>query len=133
MSNAQSSAFLGIPTELRLEVYEYLIVECLADGPVSDIAGLFHCCREVNQELEAEYMPKIRRLLRAKYEWEAIGFGQGFIGMNLRPSLRAKGEDTELCFILPVESDINRGFDYRLLKPSVRSLAGSLSPALSSP
>jgi hypothetical protein len=133
MSDAQSSAFLTMPTELRHQVYEYLIVECLADGSVSDIAGLFHCCREVNQELEAEYMPKIRPLLRAKDEWEATSFQNGLLRIALRPSLRAKVEDSELCVSLPVEPDIHTGSGYRSLKSSIRSLARSLCPALRSP
>lgn len=78
-------------------------------------------------------MPMIRPLLRAKYEWETTSFQNGLLLIALRPSLRAKVEDSELCVTLPLEPDIHTGSGYRSLKPSIRSLASSLSHALRSP
>ncbi|KAH3974063.1 hypothetical protein HBI81_154770 [Parastagonospora nodorum] len=83
MSEYQPSALLAMPTELRLDVYRYLFEDCLADGEVSDVTGLFLCCREIQQELEAELMARVRPLLTAKYEWESTSFRNGIISFKL--------------------------------------------------
>jgi len=59
MGDTQPSALLSMPTELRLDVYRYLFEDCLADGEVSDVAGLLLCCREIEQELEVELMARV--------------------------------------------------------------------------
>lgn len=69
--STQFNSLLGMPTELRLIVYQYLFLYCLAEGSVSDVAGLLLTCREVLQEVETEYIIKLRPLLQAKYAWEA--------------------------------------------------------------
>lgn len=133
MTTTEPGAFLCLPTELRLQVYDYLIEECLANGPVSDIAGLFHSCCKVNRDLETEYMPKIRPLLWAKFEWEATSLEDGTIGMTLHPSIRARAEDTDICITLPIDSTFQSLLSYKVLKLSIWKLARSLSHALSFP
>jgi hypothetical protein len=93
MSNPMSETPYGLltmPTELRLDVYRYLFEDCLADGYVSDIAGLLLCCRGIHQELEAEHMAKARPLLTTKYKWESINFRDSVIGMKLYLGLNVK-------------------------------------------
>ena len=133
MSDIQSSGFLRMPVELRLDVYQRLFVNCLADGYVSDVAGLYLCCSEVRDEIEAEYMTKIRPLLQAKYEWESTGFQDEPLRFTLRPNLRAKAEETELSIGLPVDSTQYLTFDYEPLISSVKTLALSLRSAFHHP
>lgn len=91
-----------MPTELRLDVYRYLFEDCLSNGEVSDVAGLYLCCREVQQELEAEIMARVRPLLTAKYEWESTSFKDGIISFKLNHSLNVKTGKIALAISLPI-------------------------------
>ncbi|CAO2647296.1 Nn.00g082180.m01.CDS01 [Neocucurbitaria sp. VM-36] len=69
MAGSHSPSFLTLSTELRLEVYQHLIIDCLAAGALKGLSGLYLSCREVHQELESEYIQKIRPLLHAQRQW----------------------------------------------------------------
>lgn len=73
MEKTLSSSFLRMSTELRLEVYKYLVHDCLATGHAHDIAGLYLSCHEVYTELESEHIDKVRSLLLMKHKWEKDG------------------------------------------------------------
>jgi hypothetical protein len=97
-----SSGLLNMTTELRLEVYNHLIENCLANGFVSDVAGLYFCCREIQSEIEAEYMAKIRPLLQAKCEWQKLAPCDAPLRVKVRPNFKADGRDTEVSINIPV-------------------------------
>ncbi|KAH7071284.1 hypothetical protein BKA63DRAFT_70270 [Paraphoma chrysanthemicola] len=123
--------FLNLPTELRLEVYRILIEKCLWDGHVSDIAGLYRCCREVHKELEAEYIAKIRPVLQAKSKWQTKDSPDGPLRMKISPSLKATPGEGDLTIML----SFNGRKQYYKYKHSsaVGVLAGCLSPVLAAP
>jgi hypothetical protein len=103
MTATQRCGFLVLPTELRLEIYRYTIVNCLDRGSVSDISGLFRCCREVRQELEAEFMGTLRPLLTAKYRWERSAIeDSAFVRITLFTNLHIATEDIALQITLPI-------------------------------
>ncbi|KAH4936131.1 hypothetical protein HBI24_115310 [Parastagonospora nodorum] len=135
MSEYQPSALLAMPTELRLDVYRYLFEDCLADGEVSDVAGLFLCCREIQQELEAELMARVRPLLTAKYEWESTSFRNGIISFKLHRGLNVKAEKVALSVDLPLGKHGLRSItsDYEEAKDALRVALRALKPVLTLP
>lgn len=70
MMDHQPPSFLDLSTELRLQVYQYVVIESLAIGSVAGLRGLFLSCREVHHELETEFIAKIRPLLLASSGWK---------------------------------------------------------------
>ncbi len=69
MDSSPSCRFLDLSTELRLEIYRHLALDCLADGDPAGPRGLFLSCRKINNELVAEFALKIRPLLLAQAKW----------------------------------------------------------------
>lgn len=55
--------------ELRLEIYRHVVYDCLADSSPADLAGLFFSCRNVHDELEADFVCKVRQLLDIQSKW----------------------------------------------------------------
>lgn len=86
----QASILFDIPTELRLEVYKLILEDCLENGFVMDIAGLFYCCRQIHLEIESEFMPAVRPLLTAKNDWELSESYSGVLSMRILPKLTSK-------------------------------------------
>jgi hypothetical protein len=101
MANAQMNGLFVLPTELRLEVYRLLFEECLADGYVSDVAGLFLCCREVHRELEAEFMTRVRPLLEIMYKWAATELYDEPLCILVKPRSARNMPASGLSVILP--------------------------------
>ncbi|KAH7079509.1 hypothetical protein FB567DRAFT_606768 [Paraphoma chrysanthemicola] len=125
------SDFLNLPPELRLEVYRILIEDCLWEGQVSDLSGLYKCCREVYKELEAEYIAKIRPVLYTKSLWEATSSQQGPLRMKISPSLTAKPGEGDLSIILPFDNRRKRR--HSQIYAAFNTLATCLSPVFAAP
>jgi hypothetical protein len=103
MAAKQRCGFLVLPTELRLEIYGYTIVNCLDDGSVSDISGLLRCCREVHHELEAEFMKTTKPLLSAKYRWERSATeDSALVRITLFANPHVATKDIALQITLPI-------------------------------
>jgi hypothetical protein len=51
MVTKQKSGLFVLPIDLRINIYRYLIFNCLDVGPVSEIVGLCSCYRGVCQGL----------------------------------------------------------------------------------
>jgi hypothetical protein len=75
MSANQTPSLFVLPVELRLEVYKSLAENCLSDGHATDISGLFMTCCQIYQELEVDFIAKIRPLLLARYNWKKLDPG----------------------------------------------------------
>jgi hypothetical protein len=72
MASKKANNFLNSPTELRLQVYKELFVDCLASSDGLEIAGLYLCCRTIQTELDREYGQLIGPLLTTKHLWKKI-------------------------------------------------------------
>lgn len=70
MADNRLPSFLHLSTELRLEVYQYVVIESLTQGSLDGLPGLYLSCREVHHELETEFIGKIRPLLLALRGWK---------------------------------------------------------------
>ena len=77
------ASFFDLPAELRLEVYDHLVTDCLADGFASDLRGLFASCKQVHREMGAEFSSKIWVLLRSKLEWDATMLSDKSLRMQI--------------------------------------------------
>lgn len=86
----QASIFFTIPAELRLEVYKNLLEDCLENGFVMDVAGLFYACCQIHQEIESEFMAAVRPPLNAKSAWDISGVYPGVLSMKILPKLNSK-------------------------------------------
>jgi len=104
MGDTQTRGLLVLPTELRLEVYQYLVVNCLAEGRATDIAGIYLSCREIYAELNADFILKARPLLLAKHRWNQISEGGAPMRMDLVLDTRQsfRGSAIELSIKIPV-------------------------------
>lgn len=72
MANKQRPSLLSLPTELRSAIHQHVIVDCLHEGTVSDIASLFFSCRTIHHDLLANFMHTTKPLLQAQHAWKAI-------------------------------------------------------------
>jgi hypothetical protein len=66
------------------------------------MAGLYLCCREVHQELEADFIARFRPLLIAKYGWETIGFRDTPIRMMVKLRVSRHMLKPELSIVSPI-------------------------------
>lgn len=105
MSDNQSSGLLNMPMELRLDVYRLLLEDCLANGTVSDIAGLYLACAQLHQELEAEYASKLRPLLHAHYEWAVTGPQEDMLRIGVEPKLNVDVGQAQVSVLIPIGID----------------------------
>lgn len=96
---AHPSDLLDLPAELRLQIYEHLIVDCLAHGIVTDVSGLYLACRQTHQEIELEYMGKIKPLLQARSQWQQLGFDAP-LRIKVTPHFKAAGSDADISIRL---------------------------------
>lgn len=121
-------SLLALPTELRLEIYKYFLKDCLADGSVSDVAGLYLCCRTIYGELETEFMPTIRSLLIAKSKYDAAGSRHGLSSFKIHLGFPATAGKAELS----INFKIPNHRDYEALEPGpvLRLATENLWPAL---
>jgi hypothetical protein len=129
MAATQSSHLLGPPAELRLQVYEYFVTDSLSYGETYDITGLFLFCRQVYQELNAEYISKFRALSHAKYKWQKNDFPGGTLRMNISPSLNVSTDKAELSIAV---EDMMSDTDGRYVD-SLKAGADSLRLVFASP
>jgi hypothetical protein len=66
-----SNTFLALPPELRLEVYHYLFANLITDNKVGDVSGLIFSCREIYDEMNQDFVSKVRVLLNSLRRWTA--------------------------------------------------------------
>jgi hypothetical protein len=66
---AHTCLLLELATELRLEIYAYVVVDSLASGCSKGLAGLSLSCRTVNRELASDFFAHVRPLLDAQIQW----------------------------------------------------------------
>jgi hypothetical protein len=48
MASSAGGDFGVLPVEMRLEVYRYLVVDCLYDGPSTDLKGIYLSCQMIH-------------------------------------------------------------------------------------
>ncbi|KAF2826852.1 hypothetical protein CC86DRAFT_406096 [Ophiobolus disseminans] len=101
VGDVQTGGFFLLPTELRLEVYKYLIHDCLGEGFAADAAGLYLSCRQIHNKLEAEAIAKIRSLLMAKGGYQRDTQGCGTIRFGLSKDRARRGKESDLNVQLP--------------------------------
>jgi hypothetical protein len=51
-----SNSLIVPPLELRLGMYRHIVIDATAEDKISDIGGLLFSCREVFEEMMAEYV-----------------------------------------------------------------------------
>jgi hypothetical protein len=66
---AHTCLLLELATELRLEIYAYVVVDSLASGCSKGLTGLSLSCRTVNRELASEFFAHVGPLLDAQIQW----------------------------------------------------------------
>jgi hypothetical protein len=102
MASSAGGDFGVLPVELRLEVYQYLVVDCLYNGPSTDLKGIYFSCQMIHDELESELIKGNRHLMHAVYKWEKAGFGE--VPLMITPS-RTSGPKTrtlEISIAVPI-------------------------------
>lgn len=65
------ASFLGLPPELRLHVYQYLLITSIADGRAADAAGLLFTCQTVYSEMRTDFIPAVAIALSALSQWNS--------------------------------------------------------------
>jgi hypothetical protein len=62
--------FLALPTELRLQVYQNLIMSSIRSKQTCHIQGALTSCHQIHQEMEDYYISKARPLLEVMHSWK---------------------------------------------------------------
>lgn len=128
-------SLLEWPAELRLPLYNQLILRCLHDGAASDISGLFLCCRTVYQEMTAEYIRTLKPLLLAKHQWDTSELSDlGCLRVEPQTDLHLDLHLSRVHVAIPVDTAGAIQDDMGLSTGSCfDSLADALQPILTSP
>jgi hypothetical protein len=134
MSDHQPSGLLNLPAELRLEVYQYLVIHCLAEGSTRDVAGVYLCCREIHTELETEHISKVRPLLKGKYRWEKNAQYVAPIRFEMNTTRAAREDGACLVVRMPIGKEwLGNKFGCAEDNEGFREMVESLRPALGLP
>lgn len=80
------SSFLTLPAELRLTVYRELIISSIHACQVTHIKRLFFSCRQINREMEEEYIRKARPVLRILRDWRSTWDQAGVVELQFGQS-----------------------------------------------
>jgi hypothetical protein len=76
----------SLPAELRYSIYLEVMTLFLHDRRVANIKGLFFSCRQINQEMEDEYIGKARPLLSVVRDWRSTWEEEGVEDLQLADS-----------------------------------------------
>ena len=80
------SHLLALPLELRYCIYRALITTFLIDRRPADLTGIFLSCRQIQKEMEDEYISRMRPLLGIMHRWNAVWEEAGVSGLRLTNS-----------------------------------------------
>jgi hypothetical protein len=63
------TGFFVLSAELRLQVYGNLVTASMADGRIPAVAGLLFSCRQIYDEMNTDYVSKVRAILEFMKAW----------------------------------------------------------------
>jgi hypothetical protein len=69
MTETESTSFLHIPIELRLEIYKHVIPGCLASGSPNDLTCLSLVCQVIHEELGQVLTAGVQTVSDAQTAW----------------------------------------------------------------
>jgi hypothetical protein len=121
-----ANKFFVLPAELRLKVYEHVVIDSMADGNIAGIGGLRLSCCNIYDEVSVDFVPKVRPLLEAMHKWQSAHPDGAPLQIEFLNNYKFIAPPTETTITLPValcwQMDIHTQAGIMSFKAAVRAL-----------